>query len=122
MGKPEGYPFLRISKQYGVDYGDVLQYADWMGQRRDKSLTYTKPAPEAYARVKAQAQDYAALSDAVMAAIAVQQAIRDGKIDWQTGEPCQYPEDLGDGRTGYLSPEEVRQRPHAPEDEPLVDW
>ena len=73
MSKPESYPFLRIAKEYNLDYGEVLQTADWIKNGGKLSLGIWCRTGEA--------------SQALHEASQIQQAIRDGKIDWMTGEP-----------------------------------
>lgn len=74
MGKPEGYPFLRISKQYGLDYGAVLQVAGSLKDTGQADFRLIPGAPVAALIDLAQATE-------------TQRLIREGKIDWQTGEP-----------------------------------
>lgn len=78
--KPEGYPFLRISKQYGVDYSVVLKVAD--------DLKNTGRANFADL-VGGSAECAIDIADATN----TQQLIRNGVIDWQTGESV-IPDDL----------------------------
>lgn len=71
MTKPESYPFLRISREYGVDYSVVLSLAD---QLRLTQRAAWEPAIPPDLLI-----DIGAATD-------VQEAIREGEIDWQTGE------------------------------------
>lgn len=75
MTKPESYPFLRIAKQYGVDYGTVLKVADDLkdAQRADW-LDFPYGTDPAIMIEMAEATE-------------VQRSIRNGDIDWQTGKP-----------------------------------
>lgn len=102
MGKPEGYPFLAIAKRYGYPYAEVLAIADAFKSGRAPNL------PDVW-------RDRAIAIKAIYDAGLIQQAIRDGKIDWQTGEPIDH--DFWDGPD-----KDYTQRSHAPEDEPLVNW
>lgn len=66
---------MRIARQFGVDYGVVLKVA---GDLKDTG--------------RADWQDFPYGTDpAIMIEMAeateVQRAIREGRIDWQTGEP-----------------------------------
>lgn len=74
MGKPEGYPFMRIARQFGVDYGVVLKVAgDLKDTGRADWLDFPYGTDPAIMIEMAEATE-------------VQRAIRDGEIDWQTGE------------------------------------
>lgn len=76
MPKPEGYPFLRIAKQFGLPYAGVLAAADEC--KRTGSIT-SFPGVRSWQH----------LTDAcveVAAATRVQEDVRSGRIDWQTGE------------------------------------
>lgn len=72
MSKPESYPFLRIAKQYGVPYSEVLIWADYI-----RSVGYT---------TRNMHENFAYTAE-VNAAILEFQAIQRGEIDWLTGEP-----------------------------------
>lgn len=77
--KPESYPFLRIAKRYGVDYGDVLALADLNTPGFMQSLE----------RIEQHPKSNYIISD-IKLCRAYQASIRDGRIDWQTGEEiCQ---------------------------------
>lgn len=70
--KPDSYPFLKIAKKYNVDYTEVLQYADW--------LQYgTRPADVGFSNLP----DDVIIE--VRKAFLIQDAIRNGEIDWITG-------------------------------------
>lgn len=88
MTKPESYPFLRIAKQYGVDYGDVLTVADMWRHPADRDdreraadkrlfLAMCAKPPVVIARLEREL----AFSNMVFA------DIQSGRIDWQTGAP-----------------------------------
>lgn len=81
MTKPEAYPFLRIAKEFGVDYGDVLIAADYSLHSRHHHDTSRA----------VNALPIAALHEIGGAAIE-QKRIRRGEIDWQTGENVVPPE------------------------------
>ncbi len=40
MVKPESYPFLRIAKEYNIDYGTILLTADWRRSHLNANFTY----------------------------------------------------------------------------------
>lgn len=73
---PQGYPFLAIAKKFNVDYSDVLKHADY--------LTFSRPGSK-------QGYPYfpygSPVDFAIADAIHEQTMVRDGYIDWQTGEP-----------------------------------
>lgn len=73
--KPESYPFLRIAKQYGVDYGHVLAIAS----RDTIAKVY-------FDQAWWQLRHVPNISNDIGRAMDVQQAIRNGEIDWQTGK------------------------------------
>ena len=78
MSKPEAYPFLRIARQYGADYGDVLTLAD--------SVRRADDAGHAFLATTVAFVPFSVFAD-IARATEVQQSIRDGEIDWLTGEP-----------------------------------
>lgn len=70
--KPESYPFLRIARQFNVDYSDVLALAHLFQrggsvQRWPASLDH--------------------VVEEISEACTVQKAVRSGVIDWNTGAP-----------------------------------
>lgn len=69
--KPASYPFLAIAKKHNVPYADVLAHADW--QRSDNG----NPQFPIFSQIDLD----------ICAAGMEQQLIRNGTIDWQTGEP-----------------------------------
>lgn len=72
MTKPESYPFLRIARRHSVDYGDVLNHAQ-----------FCKGAP-AYRRARFPLGSK--IDNEVQEATNIQRQIRAGLIDWDTGE------------------------------------
>lgn len=85
MTKPASYPFLAIAKAHDADYGDVLAFAAWISDRA--GYDRRTEALSVYAK------------DDICRAVKVQQDIRDGVIDWQTGlqpashfNPANHPE------------------------------
>ncbi len=73
--KPESYPFLRIARQYGVPYDDVLKIANCSRLMLGAGVIMDgAPIP-------------IRVYDEVVAATNVQERIRRGLIDWQTGAP-----------------------------------
>jgi hypothetical protein len=98
--KPEGYPFFRIAKQYGVDYSVVLKAADEL-----KNTGRTSAGPFFDLGIDPRIMlDLAEATD-------IQQAIRDGRIDWQTGDVIE-----GDKAPYYPAP--VEQHPEWPGGDP----
>jgi hypothetical protein len=83
MTKPQSYPFLAIAKRYGLDYGDVLLYAD-IARKPYIDLTYWHCA--AIDTISAIEPDYATCNDILSAGDEFLR-IQTGEIDWQTGEP-----------------------------------
>lgn len=84
--KPEGYPFLSIANDFGVDYSTVLKVADELTRNGASDWGHFPPGVEPYVMVR------------LAAAVDEQRAVRDGRIDWQTGEPpvcglCGQPRD-----------------------------
>jgi hypothetical protein len=75
--KPASYPFLAISKDYNLPYAVVLKAADDLRRGR---MADARPILEC-----------AGMSFEVLMEIAgateEQRMVRDGEIDWQTGEP-----------------------------------
>jgi hypothetical protein len=82
--KPASYPFLAIAKKYGLDYGDVLIYADI--HYNGNVPNTTEWACRAVDNVSAIEPDYAAVQD-VLSALEEFRAIQAGLRDWLTGEP-----------------------------------
>lgn len=75
MTKPESYPFLRIAKQYGLDYSAVLITADNLKRNgRAEYLHGVQPADALNAMID------------IAHAVDTYKQICDGVIDWQTGE------------------------------------
>jgi hypothetical protein len=72
---PEGYPYLRIAKQYNQNYSHVLEYADWITRARATPRTDMLRNTLPYM-----------VRRGVMDAAATFMRIRKGQIDWQTGE------------------------------------
>ena len=70
--KPEAFPFLRIAKRFNLDYGEVLETADWIKNGGHLALSTWIRTGEA--------------PHELHEASAIQQSIRDGEIDWITGE------------------------------------
>lgn len=77
--KPESYPFLRIANKYNVDYGAVLIYAD-----RGGNLEQFKRAS---AKLHNSCHEWNFLISEINRARSIQDRIKNGEIDWQTGEP-----------------------------------
>lgn len=77
MTKPETYPFLRIAKRFDVDYSDVLLAADFATHQ-------ARELPGADGAI--QNLPTAVLHE-IGRAVGVQEQIRNGQIDWMTGEP-----------------------------------
>jgi hypothetical protein len=75
VSKPASYPFLAIANKYGLDYGEVLRVAQCAKTR----APFTKDLAHWVTRAVA--------ITAIGRATDEQQAIREGRIDWQTGEP-----------------------------------
>lgn len=71
MSKPEAYPFLRIARKHNVPYADVLQVADSLNRTRRADFR-----PNISAEIFLE----------IAIATEIQQAIRDGEINWLTGE------------------------------------
>jgi hypothetical protein len=81
MSKPESYPFLRIARDHGINYSDVLAVADQL--RRTQRAIWREPVNlDAFIEI-ASATD-------------IQAGIREGVIDWQTGASV-TPRPEGDG-------------------------
>lgn len=97
--KPASYPFLAIARKYGLDYGDVLIYADI---HKRPNLVSTYWVFQAIDNVSAVEPDYAA-AQAIVDANAEFAAIQAGKIDYETGEPpllaAEYIRELKRGET-----------------------
>jgi len=72
--KPESYPFLRIAKRYGVDYGHVLEFADYV----QYDIEFVSSGM--WKSVKGWKLQ-------VLRACVEFGRIRNGHIDWLTGEP-----------------------------------
>lgn len=73
--KPESYPFLRVAKQYGLDYSAVLITADNLKRNgRAEYLHGVQPADALNAMID------------IAHAVDTYKQICDGVIDWQTGE------------------------------------
>lgn len=84
MNKPASYPFLAIARKYGLDYGDVLIYADIHNNGNIAPRTFWYE--QAINNVSAIESDYAAVQD-IFNALEQFRAIQAGLIDWNTGEP-----------------------------------
>lgn len=78
--KPESFPLLRISKQYGLDYGDVLTVADSIITGIPLCLRHED------IRKRTETWSHDAVKDITDAVINFLN-IRVGKIDWITGKP-----------------------------------
>lgn len=74
MTKPESYPFLRIAKQYSVDYADVLAMADYY--THGGSYDYRIGFPH---RGK--------IDNAILEAVVTQNQVRSGRFSWPSLEP-----------------------------------
>lgn len=70
--RPEAYPFLRISRQYGVPYENVLRAADDLKN---------------FGRADFSGIQHIEYVIDIAHATEIQRMIRDGEIDWNTGEP-----------------------------------
>lgn len=79
--KPESFPFLRIAKKYGYDYADVLAYADLLRKYGNSYVRF----PHEVAIVSRWSRRAIAAREVIDAA-QIQKHIRDGILDWQTGE------------------------------------
>lgn len=83
--RPSTFPFLAIAKRYGVDYGDVLIYADLgrSGPSRD-GMKFVEVAD----RLDKQLRNPHRMDCKVDIANALSEflAIQRGEIDWLTGE------------------------------------
>lgn len=75
---PESYPFLRIARQFDLDYGYVLQVAD--ARRHDQPMPVNPVVGDTLPF--GELKDFASQVDE---ANHVQHLIRTGVIDWQTG-------------------------------------
>lgn len=75
MAKPESYPFLRIARQYDVDYGDVLMLAQ----------SYTTGS----FAVRSCFPFASKVDNAVAEAVNIQEQVRAGRFQWPSLEPVQ---------------------------------
>ncbi len=75
MKAPESYPFLRIARDYGYDYGEVLACA--------QAIRDGRPLDDIWDR-RTIAVDH------IHAASKVQRAVQYGYIDWNTGESLHH--------------------------------
>lgn len=73
--KPESYPFLKIARNYGYDYGDVLMCA--------QAIRDGQPLPTIWDRRTIAVHR-------IDEAVGQQKAIRFGYIDWLTGESLHH--------------------------------
>lgn len=74
MTKPEAYPYLRIAKQFNVDYGVVLTVVDFL----------THGARPTNLEAACSAMPFEAVEEISRARVEFR-AIQRGEIDWQTG-------------------------------------
>jgi hypothetical protein len=73
MVKPDAYPFLKISRHYGLDYDHVLLMADRIRRTGYADFTGFRGGPSAALEIVSASEE--------------QRQIRAGEIDWNTGEP-----------------------------------
>lgn len=71
------YPFLRIARAHGVDYGLTLRCADWF--RR----FYGSPLPGEMRHLQGRRDFWWEVAEACK----TMEGIQRGEIDWLTGEP-----------------------------------
>lgn len=76
MSKPESYPFLRIARQFNVDYSDVLNMAHFIRHGGNcQAIPYHW-----------REETHTDVLNAISAATGEQRAVSTGVIDWQTGD------------------------------------
>lgn len=85
MTKPESYPFLRIARQYGYDYGDVLNMVETVRRTGSMPIHWLP-------RAVACKEIYVAMDQF--------EDIQLGDIDWMTGDKTDEM-DYGDGKSRY---------------------
>lgn len=87
MPKPESYPFLRIAKQYNVDYSAVLLAAQASEKEDYECNQHELKALEKIDKVDIRNTMHEFnLWQAIANAKREFKAVQDGKIDWITGE------------------------------------
>ncbi|MBS3648885.1 hypothetical protein KEU06_09725 [Pseudaminobacter sp. 19-2017] len=87
--KPESYPFLRIAREFDADYGDVLTVAHIYDARNWDRVRFGEMATtyhlESLHRIFIR-DDWRLIWNRLVDAMHTQREVREGRIDWQTGE------------------------------------
>lgn len=82
--KPESYPFLKIARKHGVDYGKVLNLASQYHKLYREEIPYFPVECEPW---------FFGADDEMRSHTATFLAIQRGEIDWNTGQPILPPQD-----------------------------